>query len=201
MFLQECEISPKLKSSRTRSSQSNSGLTEATQFLKILQRHGLKHRYWLKVLQLAAAHRQVFEHNNIYFAERYPNYLGFYLYAQNNKIFLDLGYLLEYVAKLLNPCLQLKVVLLPKFLQKKYRKRYDFKIKHVPVASRQRYVYRRILIYSGFLTHRNLINRVYLSLAESFLNPDFSPLQKERLNFYRHALRLYKLGGLNFKAL
>lgn len=200
-FLSSFEPKVKFKKSELRSYTLNKYLPEQTQFMKILKRHGNIVKYWLLMLEMSGLHRQFFETLNVYFNTIYFNYLGFQLYAQTNLEFFDLDFLLVYITSILNPCIQMKVVRFPKFLQKKLRKRYDFKIKHVPVNLRKRYVYKRIVIYSGFVNYRKLLDRVYTSLIETFLNPDNNPLHKERLNFYKHTLKLYRFGRLNLHAL
>lgn len=169
--------------------------------MNILKRHGLEYKYNLLMIELSLLHRSFFETLNIYFNDLYRNYLGFHLYSQNNQEFFNLDFLLAYVSLILNPCIQLKVVRLPKFLQKKYKKKYDFKIKHVAQHLRKRYVYKRIVIYSGFVNHKRLLERVYTALTETFLNPDQNPLHKERFNFYKHALKMYRFSKLNFQTL
>ena len=201
VFLAELEFLPKLKSNSFRSTTTNSKLTECTQFMKILKRHGLLVKYHLMICDMLVMHRHFFENLNIYFNVSYKNYLGFHLYSQNNQEFFNLDFLLTYVSNILNPCIQLKVVRLPKFLQKKYKKKYDFKIKHVSSHLRRRYVYKRVIVYSGFFNYKKVLDRVYISLTETFLNPEENPLHKERLNFYRHTMKLYRFGKLNFQTL
>eukprot|EP01015_Nassula_variabilis_P025271 TRINITY_DN490_c0_g1_i2.p1 TRINITY_DN490_c0_g1~~TRINITY_DN490_c0_g1_i2.p1 ORF type:complete len:109 (+),score=1.25 TRINITY_DN490_c0_g1_i2:81-407(+) len=94
-----------------------------TQFMKILKRHGLMVKYDLLMRSMLVMHRHFFENLNIYFNESYRNYLGFHLYAQTNQEFFNFDFLLMYVSNILNPCIQLKVVKLPKFLQKKKKKK------------------------------------------------------------------------------
>jgi hypothetical protein len=184
-----------------RSSSFNKHLSEQTQFINILKRHGYDIKYKLLLVDMLLLHRKFFESVNLYFNSTYQNYLGFYFYASNNLEFFDLNFLLCYITSILNPCVQLKVVKFPKFLQKKLKKKYDFKIKHIPVNLRRRYVYKRVIVYSGFVNFKKILDRVYLSLAETFLNPESNPLHKERLNFYKHTLKLYRLGKLNMRSL
>lgn len=199
--LELLEPEVKLRSSQLRSYTSNKNLLEVTQFMKILKRHGLMVKYWLLIKAMLVMHRHFFESVNTYFNTLYFNYMGFHLYAINNQEFFDLDFLLTYVTSILNPCIQLKVVKLPKFLQKKYRKKYDFKVKHVAVNLRKRYVYKRLVVYSGFVNYRKLLDRVYSSIVETFLSPNTNPLHKERINFYKHSLKLYRFGRLNLHAL
>lgn len=201
LILDNLEFQLKLRSTQLRSHTFNKNLSETTQFMKILKRHGKLCKYNLLMGKMALLHREFFETLNLYFNSFYKNYLGFHFYSQNNQEFFNLNFLLTYVSIILNPCIQLKVVRLPKFLQKKYKKKYDFKIKHVAYNLRKRYVYKRIVIYSGFVNHKKLLDRVYIALTETFLNPEESPLHKERFNFYRHALKMYRFGKLNFQTL
>jgi len=200
-YMEELEFQSKLRSTRLRSFTMNRHLAESTQFMKILKRHGKLLKYNLLMVDLSLLHRDFFENLNIYFNTFYKNYMGFHLYAQNNQEFFNLDYLLTYVSLILNPCIQLKVVRLPKFLQKKYKKKYDFKIKHVPQHLRRRYVYKRVVVYSGFVNYKKLLDRIYISLTETFLNPDENPLHKERFNFYKHTMKMYRFGKLNFQTL
>ncbi len=200
-FLTKVDFRVKLKHPSLRSHLFNKNLSEQTQFINILKRHGHDITYKLLLVDMLLLHRKFFESVNDYFNTTYTNYLGFYFYAGGNPEFFDFNFLLNYVTAILNPCVQLKVVKFPKFLQKKLKKKYDFKIKHIPVGLRRRYVYKRIIVYSNFVNFKKVLDRVYLSLAETFLNPETNPFHKERLNFYKHTLKLYRLGKLNVRAL
>lgn len=200
-YITSINFKNKTTKNELRSHTFNSNLNETTQFIKILKRHGLLLKYNLVTTKLINLHRSFFENLNAYFSTFYKDYLGFYIYSQNNEDFFNFNFLLTFIASILNPCIQLKVVKLPKFIQKKFKKKYDFKIKHIPTPLRKRYVFKRIVIYSGFTNHKSLKDRVYLTLVETFLNPETNLLHKERLNFYKYVMKAFRFGKLNFQTL
>jgi hypothetical protein len=109
--------------------------------------------------------------------------------------------LLHFISTAIDPFLQVKVITLPKFLQKRFKKRFDFQIKHVSTLTRTRYVYKRITLNSAYINAKKLYERVYLCLARVFLNPKTNLLHTEKVFFYRYALKMYKLGMINIKSL
>ena len=84
---------------------------------------------------------------------------------------------------------------------KKYRKKYDFQIKHVHILNRKRYVFKRILINSNFVNYLKIQYRLYLALINIFLKPDSNLVYNEKINFYKYALKVYKAGLLKLGSL
>jgi hypothetical protein len=200
-FVNLLEKRIKLRRNRLRSKLMNSPLQESTQFLKIFKKNGLYYKYFLIISKMMSMHRQCFERVDLELNSTYPNYFAFYLFARSNLQFYNFNFLLNFVTIAVDPCIQIKVVTFPKFLQKKFKKRFDFQIKHVDMSLRARYVYKRIILNSEFLSGNDVTTRVYSCLANIFLNPSDNLVMKEKFYFYRYALRMYKLGLVNMQAL
>lgn len=200
-FLTNLNKKFKLQRNKYRSTIMNQFLSDTLQFVKIFNKDGLLQTYYLIIVDLLIMHRQFFEKLNIFFDNQYVGYHPFHIFAKTNYNFYKLNFLLNFVALILDPCIQVKVTTLPKFIQKKYRKKYDFQIKHVPVLSRKRYVFKRILINSNFMGYLKIQYRLYLALINIFLKPDSNLVYDEKINFYKYALKIYKSGLLKLSSL
>lgn len=200
-FLNTVSTRVKLKKNKLRSHLMNSNLSDSSQFIKILKKNGMLVRYHLEVIKMLRLHRNFFETVNPYLNANSSTYYAFHLFAKNNWHFFNFNFLLHFITIAVDPFLQVKVITLPKFLQKRFKKRYDFQIKHVSTLTRTRYVYKRITLNSAYVNAKKLYQRVYLCLVRIFLNPRNNLLHTEKIFFYRYALRMYKLGMLNIKSL
>lgn len=200
-FLASCENTTKLKKNKLRSYLMNSSLSDTSQFIKILKKNGLFVKYFLEIVKMLKLHRGFFESVNPYLNANSSTYYAFHLFAKNNWHFFNFNFLLHFISIAVDPFLQVKVITLPKFLQKRFKKRYDFQIKHVSTLTRTRYVYKRITLNSAYINAKKLYQRVYLCLVRIFLNPKNNLLHTEKIFFYRYALRMYKLGMINIKSL
>jgi hypothetical protein len=191
----------KLQHNKYRSIIMNKFLSDSLQFIKIFNKDGLLQKYYLLIIDLLIMHRQFFEKLNIFFNVQYQSYHPFHVFAKTNYNFYKLNFLLNFVTIILDPCIQVKVVTLPKFIQKKYRKKYDFQVKHVHILNRKRYVFKRILINSNFMNYLKIQYRLYLALINIFLRPDSNLVYNEKINFYKYALKVYKSGLLKLGSL
>jgi hypothetical protein len=200
-FLVNLNKKSKLKTNKHRSIVMNKFFSESLQFIKIFNKDGLLQKYYLLINSLLIMHRQFFEKLNIFFNTQYQNYHPFHVFAKTNYNFYKLSFLLNFVTTILDPCIQVKVITLPKFIQKKYRKKYDFQIKHVHILNRKRYVFKRIVLNSNFINYLKIQYRLYLALINIFLKPDSNLVYNEKINFYRYALKVYKAGLLKLGSL
>jgi hypothetical protein len=200
-FLDRLEPKIKLRRNKLRSISMNRDLQESTQFLKILKKNGMYHKYYLELLKVLNLHRSFFERVDLDLNSTYSSYYIFHLFSKTNLYFYSFNFLLNYITNIVDPCLQVKVVTLPKFLQKKYRKRFDFQIKHVDSGVRSRYVYKRVVLNSGFVAQNKLFNRIYSCLLTTILSPKTSLVYTEKVFFYKYALKMYKLGLINMRSL
>jgi hypothetical protein len=186
----------KLRRNKKRSYLMNKDLTIANQFIKILTKKGLLYRYQLVISKIVGMHRSYFEIVNPILNETYSQYYIYYMFSKKHIEFFNLNILLDMAARIVDPLLQVKVVTLPKFLQKKYKKRFDFKIKHVNLSVRLRYVLKRIILNSDFLKKRDVQDRLYDCIMGIFLNPQLNLVYEEKLYFYKYALKMYKTNKL-----
>lgn len=179
----------------------NNSLQEINQFLKIFKKNGLFYKYLLYISKMMLMHRKLFDNLDKELNETYKNYFAFYLFSRSNLEFYNFNYLLNFVTVAVDPCIQIKVVTLPKFLQKRFKKKFDFQIKHIDPSLRTRYVYKRIILNSEFLPSKSVSKRVYSCLANIFLNPSNNLVINEKIYFYKYALKVYKIGQLNMQSL
>lgn len=200
-FLTNLNKKSKLQTNKYRSIVMNKFFSDSLQFIKIFNKDGLLQKYYLLINNLLIMHRQFFEKLNTFFSIQYQNYHPFHVFAKTNYNFYKLSFLLNFVTTILDPCIQVKVITLPKFIQKKYRKKYDFQIKHVHILNRKRYVFKRILINSNFVNYLKIQYRLYLALINIFLKPDSNLVYNEKINFYKYALKVYKAGLLKLGSL
>lgn len=199
IYMEEIEKTYKLRRNRLRSRIMNKSLSNTMQFIKILQQKGFIQKYYLSIIQLLTQHREIFERVDSDYNAQYNNYYMFYLFSRTNYLFFNLNFILNFVSSLIEPCLQIKVVTLPKFLQKKYKRKFDVAVKHVNPTVRSRYVYKRIILNSSFINERQLYKRLYMCLTTIYLSPGDNLVFLEKINFYKHALKMYKQGSVKLK--
>lgn len=200
-YIDSMEKTIKLKRNKLRSRTMNAPLSASTQFLKILKKNGLYHRYYLQIVKILLIHRHAFDNVDLNLNELYKNYYTYHLFAKANQQFYNLNFILNFITFSIDPCIQIKVVTPPKFLQKKFKKRFDFQIKHIDSRIRARYVYKRVILNSSYVAHSKMYNRLYSCLASIFLNPRDNLIYSEKIFFYRYALRMHKLGSLKMQEL
>ena len=195
-YLDNLEIKNKLKGNKKRSFVMNKNLTTTNQFTKILTKKGLLYKYQLVVSRMLNTHRLYFETIDPFLNENYPQYYIYYMFSKKHIEFFNFNLLFNMAVRVVDPLLQVKVVTFPKFLQKKYKRRFDFKVKHVNVNTRLRYVLKRIILNSDFLKKKNIQDRLYDCVISIFLNPELNLVYAEKLYYYKYALRMYKTNKL-----